>query len=71
MTMVRNRRWKLVHFAGEAFGQLFDLENDPLEERCLWHDPGVQAVKQSLLDELREWHIRSAVHTKDWFSRWR
>ncbi len=71
MTMVRSPRWKLVHFAGEEFGQLFDLENDPLEEHCLWHDPGVQAVKQSLLDELREWHIRSAVHTKDWFSRWR
>ena len=71
MTMVRGRRWKLVHFAGEEFGQLFDLENDPLEEHCLWHDPGAQAVKQSLLDELREWRIRSAVHAKDWFSRWR
>ncbi len=71
MTMVRNRRWKLVHFAGEEFGQLFDLENDPLEEHCLWHDPGSQAVKQLLLDELREWRIHSAVHTKDWFSRWR
>ena len=71
MTMVRNRRWKLVHFAGEEFGQLFDLANDPLEEHCLWHDPGVQEVKQLLLDELREWRIHSAVHTKDWFSRWR
>ncbi|MYA04287.1 MAG: sulfatase-like hydrolase/transferase, partial [Caldilineaceae bacterium SB0664_bin_22] len=71
MTMVRNRRWKLVHFAGEEFGQLFDLANDPLEEHCLWHDPGAQEVKQLLLDELREWRIHSAVHTKDWFSRWR
>ena len=25
MTMVRSREWKLVHFLGEPFGQLFDL----------------------------------------------
>ena len=29
MTMVRSERYKLVHFVGEEYGQLFDLQADP------------------------------------------
>lgn len=67
MTMVRDARWKLVHFLDAPYGQLFDLEADPEEVNCLWRDPAAHAEKQRLLDELREWRIRSAAHTKDWF----
>ena len=71
MTMVRTQTHKLVHFLDEPHGQLFDLVNDPDEVQNLWDDPNSLAVKETLLAELREWRIRSGVHTKDWCSEWR
>ena len=71
VTMIRDKRWKLVHFLDEPHGQLFDLKNDPAEARNLWDDPGATEEKRRLLDALREWRIRSAVHTKDWSSEYR
>jgi arylsulfatase A-like enzyme len=71
MTMVRSREWKLVHFLGEPFGQLFDLRQDPEERHNLWDDPSAREAKQQLLDELREWRIRSQYHTRDWGRNWR
>ena len=69
--MVRGKEWKLVHFLDEPFGQLFDLVNDPGEERNLWDDPSRQGKKQELLDTMREWLVRSNVRTKDWQNEWR
>jgi len=71
MTMVRSAEWKLVHFLGESFGQLFDLANDPLELRNLWDDPAAEATRRGLLDTLREWRIRSQYYTRDWAQAWR
>ena len=71
MTMVRNRNWKLVHFLDAPFGQLFDLQNDPDEMQNLWDDPAGSKAKAELLAELREWHIRSQVHTAAWSEDWR
>lgn len=66
LTMVRNEKWKLVHISGTTEGQLFDLEADPDEVVNLWDRPEASEVKQSLLDNLREWLIASRVKTKDW-----
>lgn len=66
MTMVRDTTHKLVHFLDEPEGQLFDLVRDPDELQNLWDDPAAEPHKQRLLTELREWRIRSGVHTKDW-----
>ena len=71
MSMVRSQDWKLVHFVGESDGQLFDLNNDPNEVRNLWHDASFAQTKRGLLDELREWRIRSQIHTSDWSADWR
>jgi arylsulfatase A-like enzyme len=71
MTMVRSREWKLVHFLGEPFGQLFDLVNDPGEIHNLWDAPAHAEKKRELLDVLREWRIRSAYHTANWGAEWR
>ena len=71
MTMVRSRDWKLVHFVDEPDGQLFNLKNDPDEVKNLWDDPAAAATKQELLDELREWRVRSLVHTAGWASEHR
>jgi arylsulfatase A-like enzyme len=71
MTMVRNRTHKLVHFLDEPHGQLFDLVADPDELVNLWDQPAAASVKEQMLAELREWRIRSGLHTKDWSSDWR
>ena len=66
MTMVRTETWKLVHFLGEPFGQLFDLANDPAELNNLWDDPDSVEIKRDMLDALREWRIQSQYHTRNW-----
>ena len=71
MTMVRDREWKLVHFIDEDEGQLFDLVNDPDEVRNLWNNPDHAGKKQEKLTELREWRLRSLVHTAPWAGSFR
>jgi len=68
ITMVRDKRWKLVHFLGESDGQLFDLEKDPVEAVNLWSAPDHNDQKTRLLDAIREWHIRTAINSKEWAS---
>ena len=70
MSMIRTREWKLVHFLGEEFGQLFDLGADPGEVDNLWDRPEAEDQKQRLLAALREWHIRSQCRTSDWAANW-
>jgi hypothetical protein len=64
MTMVRDRRWKLVEFTGANEGQLFDLEQDPQERRNLWRDADYAEEKQRLLGVLREWYASSLYHSR-------
>jgi arylsulfatase len=71
MSMIRNEEWKLVHFLHMKCGQLFNLKEDPNEVRNLWDDPRAKVEKQNLLDQLREWHIESQIHTHDWAAEWR
>ena len=71
MTMVRSRGWKLVHFLGEPFGQLFDLANDPEETHNLWDDPEAAGEKQEMLDVMREWLVQSHCRTGEWKRAWR
>ena len=70
MSMIRTREWKLVHFLGEEFGQLFDLGADRGEVDNLCDRPEAEVQKQSLLAALREWHIRSQCRTSDWAANW-
>ncbi len=64
MTMVREGRWKLVHFVDHAQGQLFDLEADPGERVNLWNNCAHQGTKQQLLDAILNWRIESARKTQ-------
>ncbi|YBV96650.1 sulfatase-like hydrolase/transferase [Phyllobacteriaceae bacterium JZ32] len=65
LTMVRSRTHKLVHFAGQTYGQLFDLQNDPHEQHNLWEAPEAAQIKQTLLTALMEWHVDSTVRTRN------
>ena len=71
MTMVRGRRYKLVHFLSQDYGQLFDLETDPGEEINLWAAPELAEVKRELLDALLNWRIESTDQTRELFQDYR
>ncbi len=51
--LVRNRRFKYVHYC-DAPPQLFDLDDDPGEERDLGSDPALAGVRAQLEAELRK-----------------
>ena len=71
MTMVRSKEWKLVHFLGEDDGQLFDLNKDPRETNNLWNKNEYQEIQKMLLENLREWRIRSHYENANWANDWR
>ena len=48
ITALRTRDWKLVHYRGQPYGELYDLRNDPDEFANLWSDPGYQNTRQEL-----------------------
>jgi arylsulfatase A-like enzyme len=66
MTMIRDPRWKLVHFVDSDEGQLFDLDADPQELRNLWADPAHLEVRRDLVDAILKWRIRSDLITQGW-----
>ena len=50
--MLRNDRYKLVVYHGQAVGELYDLVADPDEFTNLWDDPATQTVKYELMKQL-------------------
>jgi len=71
MTMVRSPDWKLVHFLGSDEGQLFDLKNDPDEERNLWRDSSSSERKTALIAQIFRWRPESQIKTRNWKAEWR
>jgi len=57
--MVRTREWKLVFFMDERVpgedGALYQLRNDPWEQRNLYGDPAYRSVVEELKRMAREW----------------
>ena len=66
MTMIRDVRWKLVHFVDTEEGQLFDMQADPQELHSLWDDPAHEATKRALIGEILKWRITSDLKTQGW-----
>ena len=48
MRTLVTERYKLTVYAGEDYGELLDLENDPGERRNLWYDPDHQDLRKDL-----------------------
>jgi arylsulfatase A-like enzyme len=44
--------WKYVHYHAEAFGELYDLREDPCELRNLWADPAHRAMVERMRERL-------------------
>ena len=47
--MVRDRRFKLVVYHGQEYGELYDLKEDPWEHVNLWESGAHQSVKSRLM----------------------
>ncbi len=59
---VRVGPWRFVHyqremFNGEDVGDLYHIEDDPMEMRNLYHDPAHQPIVEDLRRRLLEWLI--------------
>ncbi|MEV6227934.1 sulfatase-like hydrolase/transferase [Saccharopolyspora shandongensis] len=71
MTMVFDGRWKLVEYLDPYEGQLFDLQEDPREERSLWEDPAHEEKREELLREIARWRAHSEMATATWAAPFR
>ena len=67
--MVRSARWKLNYYPGHG-GELYDLKNDPGEERNLYEAPEHAAVVATLKGRLLDWMI-TADETEQIAPEWR
>ena len=46
--MYRDDRHKLVNYHGLGYGELYDLESNPLEDNNLWEAPSAAALRAGL-----------------------
>jgi arylsulfatase A-like enzyme len=55
--MVRTTEWKLVHYPGQKYGELYDLRKDPDEYENLYASPEVRLEKAEMYRMLADWMI--------------
>jgi hypothetical protein len=46
---------KLVYYTGREYGELYDLQNDPLERNNFWNEKTCRERKQGLKERLLRW----------------
>lgn len=73
ITMIRNAEWKLVHYLGDAYGELYDLVRDPGEQRNVWNseEEKHRQHKSRLLAQLLDWQLESGLRTAGRSESWR
>ena len=62
MSMIRSKKWKLIHYLDSEEGQLYNLTDDPAENENLWNHEMHQSQKEFLLSELLNWRVESQLH---------
>lgn len=63
LTMIRTATDKLVHYAGQDYGEYYDLEADPDESKNLYDDPYCQSRVNELRSKLLDWVLTSRYTT--------
>lgn len=54
-TMVRTETRRMIHYAGQPYGEYYDMESDPWELNNLWTDPARQEEIRQLRMDYLEW----------------
>jgi arylsulfatase A-like enzyme len=57
--MVRSEAYKMVYYPGKPYGELYNLEEDPLEQHNLWDSAEHESEKRRLKDMLLDWSFDS------------
>jgi arylsulfatase A-like enzyme len=52
MRTLRDARYRLSVYDGVAWGELYDLESDPLETHNLWDEPSAAGVRASMTERM-------------------
>ena len=62
--MLRGERYKLVHYPGQSYGELYDIVEDPDETRNLYDDATHRQTREQLTRDLldRLIHTEAARH---------
>ena len=50
--MIRGERYKLVHYPGQEYGELYDIVDDPSESKNRFTNPEYQKIKERLTRDL-------------------
>jgi arylsulfatase A-like enzyme len=66
IAMRRDPKWKVVHYLGESYGELYDMEQDAGELRNLWTHPEFSRTRADLIQDLLVWSMAGdATRTSD------
>lgn len=57
--MVRTSRYKLVHYPGASYGELYDLSKDPNEYDNLYADSRYAEARAEMYKRLSDWLLAS------------
>ena len=52
MRTLRNQQHRLTIYDGQPWGELVDLQQDPLELHNLWNDPAALSLRRDLAEQL-------------------
>lgn len=66
---IRTERYKLVHYAGRDYGELYDLEHDPGECRNLWSHPDLAGTRSALRGKLIDALLRLEPRSEEAWNR--
>ncbi len=65
IVMRRDDRWKLVWYAGEDDGELYDLRADPDELINLWFDPAHREMRDRIALDVRDRTLQGLLKSKN------
>jgi arylsulfatase A-like enzyme len=58
--VIRTAEWKLVHYVGAPYGELYNLREDPHELYNLYNDPASTRRQSEMKSHLADWLVQSA-----------
>ena len=61
IVMRRDRRWKLVVYLDDTYGELYDLQADPGETRNLWASTELRTMREEMASACLRWVLSGSL----------